>query len=118
MAANTEKPVTFGATIETPTKPQPALRSPPSNESDMSAPLASASAEAEKEIGIDSTNPYSAFYKHPEARRSMDMKMPAATATATATANKHLDVNMYEHDVESGVALSTATTQQDRKSVV
>jgi hypothetical protein len=104
MAANyDEKPVTFGATIETLTKPTPALRSPPSNESDFTAPV-------DKRADMDSSNPFSAFYKHPDARRSMDEKTASADASKT-----HLAVE--ERDVEAGLPLSNATTQQPKVSV-
>lgn len=100
MSAINEKPVTFGAVVE-PTKPQPALRPQVSNDSNMSGAL-------EKEITFDSNNPYSAFYKHPEARRSMDNGPQSKT---------HLGV--YERDLEAGSspALSPATTQQPKVSV-
>ncbi|KAH7072957.1 hypothetical protein BKA63DRAFT_54332 [Paraphoma chrysanthemicola] len=109
MAANEkQQPVTFGVTIErpeSPVKPQPALRSPPSTESTMS----STSAElAKKELAVDPTNPYSAFYKHPEARRSMD-------ATSAPQSKTHLGV--VERDLEVGMPLSAATTQQPKSSV-
>ncbi|KAF2684814.1 hypothetical protein K458DRAFT_27251 [Lentithecium fluviatile CBS 122367] len=107
MPANSEKPVTFGAVIEEPTKPQLALRPQNSNGSNMSATL-------EKDAGFDSSNPYSAFYKHPKARRSMD----AASAPLSKT---HLDVAGYERDLEAGstpgLPLSAATTQQPKVSV-
>ena len=104
MAAINEKPTTFGAVIEDPAKPQPALRPQPSNDSNMSATL-------EKDAAaFDSSNPYSAFYKHPEARRSMDGAPQSKT---------HLGV--YERDLEAGstpgLPLSTATTQQAKVSV-
>ncbi|KAF2749913.1 hypothetical protein M011DRAFT_456646 [Sporormia fimetaria CBS 119925] len=105
MATDFEKPVTFGATIESPTKPQPALRSPPSKDSDMTIPVTSPTA-LEKAPSFDSSNPFSAFYKHPEARRSMDGKPPSKT---------HLGV--HEYDLEAGPPLSAATTQQPKVSV-
>jgi hypothetical protein len=104
MAANDEKPVTFGVTIEGPTAPQPAqpaLRSAPSNESNMSV--------TEKETVVDSSNPFSAFYKHPEAKRSMDEDRQLSKT--------HLDVSICERDLEAGVPLSAATTQQPKLSV-
>ncbi|KAF2034637.1 hypothetical protein EK21DRAFT_85216 [Setomelanomma holmii] len=111
MAANEKhESVTFGVTIEksaSPIKPQPVpvLRSAPSTESAMS----STSAElAKKEAAMDPTNPYSAFYKHPEARRSMD-------ASSAPQSKTHLDV--VERDLEGGLPLSTATTQQPKSSV-
>lgn len=111
MAANEKQdPVTFGVTIERPAsqlEPQPALRSPPSTETTMSATSEEA---AKKAMAVDSSNPYSAFYKHPEARRSMD----AASAPQSKT---HLDVVTFERDVEAGLPLSTATTQQPKSSV-
>lgn len=105
MAANYEKPVTFGATIETPSKPTPALRSPPSNESDFAAPPID-----NKRADMDSSNPFSAFYKHPDARRSMDEKTGSADASKT-----HLAV--VERDLEAGLPLSAATTQMPKTSV-
>jgi hypothetical protein len=106
MAALNEKPVTFGAVVEDPSKPtpQPALRPQPSNDSNLSTTL-------EKDnTAFDSSNPYSAFYKHPEARRSMDGVPQSKT---------HLGV--YERDLEAGstpgLPLSTATTQQPKTSV-
>lgn len=67
---------------------------------------------ASKEMAVDSSNPYSAFYKHPEARRSMD----AASAPQSKT---HLDVHTHalERDLEAGTPLSAATTQQPKVSV-
>jgi hypothetical protein len=111
MAANEKNaPVTFGATIEKPAslpKPQPALRSPPSHESTMS----STSAElAKKEQPLDSSNPYSAFYKHPEARRSMD-------ASSALQSKTHLDITTFDRDMEAGIPISAATTQQPKSSV-
>ncbi|KAF2134157.1 hypothetical protein P153DRAFT_106110 [Dothidotthia symphoricarpi CBS 119687] len=110
MAAPAEKyePVTFGVTIEGPTTtlaapPKPILRSPPSNDSTMTSVTEEVAA---KEALVNSTNPYSAFYKHPEARRSMDGALPSKT---------HLDVTTFERDVEAGVPLSTASTQQQPK---
>lgn len=107
MAASDEKhdPVTFGVTIEGPTgaaavPPKPILRSPPSNDSTMTSVAEEAAA---KEALVDSANPYSAFYKHPEARRSMDNTLASKT---------HLEVTTYERNLEAGVPLSTASTQQ------
>lgn len=103
MAANDEKPVTFGATVEGLSKPQPpALRPAPSNDTTMSA-------ATEKDTGINSSNPYSAFYKHPEARRSMDASAPQSKT--------HLDVHDRDRDLEAGVPLSAATTQNPKISV-
>ncbi|KAF2740399.1 hypothetical protein EJ04DRAFT_210127 [Polyplosphaeria fusca] len=107
MAANAadSEPVTFGATIiDTTAKPQPALRSPPSHDSNMSA--------NEKELGIDTTNPFSAFYKHPDASRERHSQEDANLASKT-----HLDVVVGERDLEAGLPLSTATTQQPKVSV-
>ncbi|KAF2794972.1 hypothetical protein K505DRAFT_20006 [Melanomma pulvis-pyrius CBS 109.77] len=106
MAANSEKPVAFGATIEGPPKPLPALRSPPSDDSNLSTTSVGL---AEKGTPIDSTNPFSAFYKHPEARRSMDGSMQQSKT--------HLDVGVYERDLEAGMPLSAATTQNPKTSV-
>lgn len=117
MAANEKhEPVTFGVTIEKstasppPTQPllsAPALRSPPSTESTMSSTSADL---AKKEMALDSSNPYSAFYKHPEARRSMD-------ASSAPQSKVHLAVTTHERDPEAGVPLSAATTQQPKSSV-
>lgn len=112
MATNEKhEPVTFGATIERssspPTKPQQALRSPPSTESAMS----STSAElAKNEWAMDPSNPCSAFYKHPEARRSLD-------ASSAPQSKTHLDIKTAERDLEAGLPLSAATTQQPKVSV-
>jgi hypothetical protein len=97
-AANSEKPVTFGASIEEPIIPQPALRSPPSQESNMSATM-------DKEANVDASNPFSAFYKHPDARRSLDRS------------KTHLAVEVHDRDLETGLPLSTASTQQPKVSV-
>lgn len=105
-------PVTFGAVVERASAspsplphatPAPLLRSPPSTDSNMTSATADA---AKKEWAADPSNPYSAFYKHPEARRSMDA--PSATPSKT-----HLEVTI--HDLESGVPLSVASTQQAPK---
>jgi hypothetical protein len=105
MAANNEKPITFGAVIQDSEKPQLALRPQNSNDSNMSVAL-------EKNPGFDSSNPYSAFYKHPEARRSMD---------AASAPQSKLHLGVYERDLEAGstpgLPLSTATTQQPKTSV-
>jgi hypothetical protein len=106
MAATHAKPVAFGATIEVPSKSQHALRSPPSHESNISATSASIT---EKGTPIDQSNPCSAFYNHPEARRSIDM--------GTQQSKTHLDVAVYERDLESGLPLSAATTQNPKSSV-
>jgi hypothetical protein len=103
------EPVTFGVTIQRPTSPPqphpaPALRSPPSTESAMSTTAAA------KEMAVDSSNPYSAFYKHPEARRSLD-------ASSAPQSKIHLDVHTFERDAEAGLPLSAATTQQPKSSV-
>jgi hypothetical protein len=115
MTATNEKlePVTFGASIQqrpvSQVEPQVALRSPPSTESTMSGTSAD---ETKKEaMAVDSSNPYSAFYNHPVARRSMD----AASAPQSKT---HLGVvTVNERDMEAGLPLSTATTQQPKSSV-
>lgn len=103
MAPPADTPVTFGATVDT---PKQTLRSPPSNDSALSTTA------DEKDMALDSSNPFSAFYKHPDARRSMDASMNAPTPTKT-----HLDVNVYERDLESGLPLSQASTQQPKPSV-
>jgi hypothetical protein len=75
---------------------------------------AAAVAAAEKEMGIDSSNPFSAFYKHPEARRSLDEKR--ASVVPAVQSKTHLAV--YERDLEAGsLPLSAATTQQPKTSV-
>ncbi|KAF2112462.1 hypothetical protein BDV96DRAFT_163112 [Lophiotrema nucula] len=107
MAANNE-PIIFGATIVDPAKPQPALRSPPSNESDLSAPL------TEKDMPVNTSNPFSAFYKHPEASRERQDRI---SAEGTQPTKSHLDVGVYERDLEAGLPLSTATTQNPKVSV-
>lgn len=96
-----EKPVTFGASVQGLDAPPQALRSQPSNDSSMST-------TEEKERALDSSNPFSAFYKHPDARRSMDAPPHSKT---------HLDVNVYDRDLEAGAPLSAATTQQPKVSV-
>jgi hypothetical protein len=106
MAATHAKPVAFGATIEVPSKSQHTLRSPPSHDSNISAMSASI---AEKGTPVDQANPFSAFYKHPEARRSMD--------GSTQPSKTHLDVAVYERDIEAGLPLSAATTQNPKLSV-
>ncbi|KAH8731420.1 hypothetical protein GQ44DRAFT_327794 [Phaeosphaeriaceae sp. PMI808] len=111
MAANEKhEPVTFGVIIERPASPpnkQTALRSPRSTESAITS---SSTDAAHKEMPIDSSNPYSAFYKHPEARRSMD-------ASSAPQSKTRLDVSSLERDVEAGPPLSAATTQQPKSSV-
>jgi len=107
MSTNNEKvPVTFGATIQsTPvpnSPPSPAPLPASSNASTMTTATADATA---KEMAIDSSNPYSAFYKHPDARRSFDN----ASAPQSKT---HLEINTFERDLEAGAPLSAATTQQ------
>ncbi|KAF1829748.1 hypothetical protein BDW02DRAFT_134092 [Decorospora gaudefroyi] len=112
-ASEKQTPVTFGATIQpspSPFTPQPPLRSPPSNDSTMSSATAEAEA-AKKEWAADPSNPYSAFYKHPEAlretRHSLNDSAPASKT--------HLGVAVHAHDVEAGVPLSVASTQQPHK---
>ncbi|KZM23150.1 hypothetical protein ST47_g5734 [Ascochyta rabiei] len=106
MAANNEKHefITFGATIEDIPKsissPTPLL--PSSNASTMTTATAEA---AKKEMAIDSSNPYSAFYNHPDARRSLDNLSAPQSKTL-------LEINPYERDLEAGLPLSAATTQQ------
>lgn len=111
MATNEKNgAVTFGVTIErspSPAKPQPALRNAPSTESAMSTTSADL---AKKEWAADSTNPASCFYKHPEARRSID-------ASSAPQSKTHLGINTVERDLEAGVPLSAATTQQPKVSV-
>jgi hypothetical protein len=75
----------------------------------MSAPSVT---PAEKELGFDSSNPFSAFYKHPTARRSLDEKMQTAPHSKT-----HLDVGVYETDLEAGLPLSAAPTQHTQPKV-
>jgi len=121
MAAAGDKngPVTFGATVDRAASPllppQAPLRPQPSTDSNLSSATAAATAAAvdiaKKEWAADPSNPYSAFYVHSDARRSLD---------ATASQSKiHLDVRV--HDLESastaGVPLSLASTQQPKLSV-
>ncbi|KAF1360150.1 hypothetical protein EJ07DRAFT_165335 [Lizonia empirigonia] len=108
MAANNEKyePVTFGVTIEGHTNvpkstPSPAPLLPSSNASTMTTATTDA---AKKDMAIDSSNPYSAFYNHPDAQRSIDDVNAPQSKT-------HLEINTYERDLETGVPLSAATTQ-------
>ena len=118
MATNEKhQPVTFGASIERAPSPSTTpsaqlLRSPPSHDSNMSAVTTTASDDAKKEWTADASNPYSAFYKHPEALRearpSMNDSIPPSKT--------HLAVT--EQDLESGVPLSTASTQQQSKTSV
>src|SRR6186713_921034 len=103
--ADYEKFVPFGATIEGPTKPQPVLRSSSSKDSDMSTTSVDL---AEKETPINHSNPFSAFYQHPEARRSMDESVKQSKT--------HLEVGVYERDLEAGLPLSAATTQNPKCS--
>ncbi|KAF1943606.1 hypothetical protein EJ02DRAFT_124595 [Clathrospora elynae] len=121
MAANEiHEPVTFGATIQRAASPltpqpqaQPALRSPPSDESTMSSASADAEA-AKKEWAADPSNPYSAFYKHPEALRETRHSLNDVAPQG----KMHLGVSVHEHDVEGGVPLSVASTQQQCKQSV
>lgn len=118
MAANEKhEPVTFGATIDRTasplTVPKQPLRSTPSNDSTMSAVTATADTEtAKKEWAADPSNPYSAFYKHPEALRETRHSI-----NDTAPQGKNL-LNVAIHDLEGGVPLSTASTQQLPKQSV
>ncbi|KAH6866893.1 hypothetical protein J4E91_003978 [Alternaria rosae] len=121
MAANEKhEPVTFGATVQRSPSPltslpppsQP-LRSPPSHDSNMSSATADADL-AKKEWAADPSNPYSAFYKHPEALRETRHSLND-TALQSKT---HLGVAVQEHDLEGGVPLSVASTQQPSKHSV
>ncbi|KAF2280889.1 uncharacterized protein EI97DRAFT_12002 [Westerdykella ornata] len=123
MAANPEKPpVTFGATIEPPCAPTPALRSPPSNDTNASSSPISIPAAAEKEMEIDSSNPFSPFYTHPDARRSWEEKSQTPSQKPSKT-NLHVVVMEREttrddrddRDLELGSHLSAATTAQQPK---
>jgi hypothetical protein len=103
MTAN-EK-TAFGVTVETtPSSTLPApppLRAAVSHESTLSSVHSTPPSKTATPRGeSDHTNPFSAFYKHPDARRSMDDNTP--------TGKSHLDV--YTHDLESGVPISAATT--------
>lgn len=102
MAANDEKPLNLAAAPTSTTTQQPALRPAPSNDSDMSKSMTA----ADKEANIDPSNPFSAFYRHPDARRSMDQGPPT---------KPQLDVNI--RDLEAGEPLSAATTQAPKVSV-
>lgn len=120
MAANEKnEPVTFGASIERSSSPaampaaQQLLRSPHSQDSTTTTATAAADADpAKKEWTADASNPYSAFYKHPEALRetrpSINDSIPPSKA--------HLGVT--DHDLEGAVPLSVASTQQQSKSSV
>ena len=71
MADSNNTPVTFGATIE---QPKPALtvtplRTAPSNDSNLSATL---TMNPSNKAEADPSNPFSPFYKYPNARRSME----------------------------------------------
>jgi hypothetical protein len=124
MAANEKhEPVTFGATIERsaspPFIPQQPLRSPPSKASTMSSATATATAtadadQAKEEWAADPSNPYSAFYKHPEALRETRHDIHATNSHT----KPHLGVAVHEHDLEQGVPLSVASTQQPVKQSV
>ncbi|RMZ74121.1 hypothetical protein GMOD_00004970 [Pyrenophora seminiperda CCB06] len=118
MAANEKhEPITFGATVQpspgpiTPSAHQP-LRSPPSNDSTMSSATADAET-AKKEWAADPSNPYSAFYKHPEALRETRQSLVDGQHNG-----KHLGLAVHEHDLEGGVPLSVASTQQQSKQSV
>lgn len=65
---------------------------------------------AKKEWAMDPSNPCSAFYKHPEARRSLD-------ASSAPQSKTHLEVHTTDRDLESGLPLSAATTQQPKVSI-
>ncbi|OCK80414.1 hypothetical protein K432DRAFT_43914 [Lepidopterella palustris CBS 459.81] len=108
MSANEKN--TFGATAMDTSSPThlsqpnpPHLRSTASHESNLSTipsvDSTLASKTASQHDPHDPSNPFSAFYKHPDARRSMDAETPS---------KPHLDV--YQHDLESGVAMSATTT--------
>lgn len=104
-----EKPVTFGAVVQDASIPEPtsnlALRPQLSTISSVNT------SQTQTPAGIDSTNPYSAFYKHPEARRSLD-------ASSAPQSKTHLDVDIDVRDLEAGsVPLSAATTQNPKVSV-
>ncbi|CAI6341612.1 unnamed protein product [Periconia digitata] len=101
-----EKPITFGAVVQdapiNSTSDIP-LRPQPSASSSLNASTPNDAA------GIDSTNPYSAFYKHPEARRSLE-------ASSALQSKTHLEVDV--RDLEAGsLPLSAATTQNPKVSV-
>lgn len=103
-----EKPVTFGAVVQDAssleTPPQAALRPQPSTNSSFNNETTT-----DSNPGFDSSNPYSAFYKHPEARRSLD-------ASSAPQSKTHLEVDV--RDLEAGsVPLSAATTQNPKISV-
>ncbi|RYN24738.1 hypothetical protein AA0115_g7948 [Alternaria tenuissima] len=119
MAANEKhEPVTFGASVlrspsplTTPSQPP---RPPPSNDSTMSSATASAELAAKKEWAADPSNPYSAFYKHPEALRETRHSLNESAPQSKT----HLGVGVHEHDLEGGVPLSVASTQQPSKHSV
>lgn len=103
----TNEKTTFGASVVDtdfpPTLKTPAqqLRTANSHESGISSidstPVSKTGTPHEDP---DPSNPFSAFYKHPAARRSMD--------DAESTAKGHL--NVYQHDLESGVPISATST--------
>ncbi|KAF2200753.1 hypothetical protein GQ43DRAFT_62340 [Delitschia confertaspora ATCC 74209] len=99
--ADMEKPVTFGATIHRPNNEHYLTTLPLGEASSNDSALSSAAITPQSEH--DTTNPFSAFYKHPDARRSME-----ESAQQPATSKVHLSV--YEHDLEAGTPLSAATT--------
>jgi hypothetical protein len=75
------------------------LRTTPSKESELST-------TSFPKDGSDPSNPFSAFYRHPPARRSMEHD----------STKSPLDVPAYDHDLEAGAPLSAATTMQHSHS--
>jgi hypothetical protein len=78
--------------------------------------MSSATADAEaakKEWAADPSNPYSAFYKHPEALRETRHSLNESAPQSKT----YLGVSVHEHDLEGGVPLSVASTQQPKQSV-
>lgn len=101
-----DEKTTFGAVVETTTPshlPQPTpphSRSAPSRESTLSTIPSIKSTPVTPGEGHDPTNPYSAFYSHPDARRSMDEQTPHSKTR----------LEVCEYDLESGSPISVTTT--------
>ncbi|OCK95372.1 uncharacterized protein K441DRAFT_80314 [Cenococcum geophilum 1.58] len=96
----------FGAVVETTTPSHlsqptpPHSRSAPSHESTLSTIPSIKSTPVTPGEGHDPTNPYSAFYSHPDARRSMDEQTPHSKTR----------LEVCEYDLESGSPISVTTT--------
>jgi hypothetical protein len=73
---------------------------------------ATAAADAAKQAwAADPSNPYSAFYKHPEALRETRHSINDSAPQSKT----QLEVAVHEHHLEAGVPLSLASTQQQPK---